>query len=700
MYLSELRIPASRLTGVGLKAVRDFASLGVLTVADLLMHLPRDYEDRSRKTPFAAVRGGGAVNTTALITGHDYFGFGAKRTLKILLRDETGEAELVCFGRNFLAENFPQGMRVDIAGNFTLRGGRLQSTSFEMESAGARPELFTSVLSIYPLAGKLSQKLLRKTLRQACEKFAFHLEDEIPPELLAAGGNLSLPQALKAVHFPQNLEEAEKGRASLALREFFFLQMPVARRAIERKAAVRTARTYPRGLQEKLIKSLPFRLTPGQEAAIEEMRRDSEAAYPMARLLQGDVGCGKTLAAFLAAVLFTAGGRQTALMAPTELLARQHADNAARYLEPLGVRLAFFSGSLSAKERKPVLAALGAGEIDIIIGTHALFSDDVEFRDLGLVIIDEQHRFGVAQRARLFAKGLSPDLLVMSATPIPQTLALSAFGDLDVSTITTMPPGRKPVETHLAQEGKEKKVYDWVRRELEAGRQAYFVYPLIEESEALALKDAASMYTRLAEEIFPRFSVGLIHSKLAEDEKRSIMEKFSRGEIAVLAATSVVEVGVDVANATCMVIEHAERFGLAALHQLRGRVGRGAFQSYAFLVFSPELTDVGKKRLRVMKETTDGFRIAEEDLLLRGPGDLTGIRQAGLLDFRAARLPGDTALLLRARDEVRAILEKDPGLLLPQHAALRGNPGAGAGAAEAAPAPGTSAGRAGAGEAR
>jgi len=363
-------------------------------------------------------------------------------------------------------------------------------------------------------------------------------------------------------------------------------------------------------------------------------------------------------------------------MAPTELLARQHADNAARLLAPLGVRLAFYSGSVPARARRPLLDALAAGEIDLIVGTHALFSDDVEYRDLGLVVIDEQHRFGVSQRNRLTAKGLHPDVLVMSATPIPRTLALSAFGDLDVSTLRTMPPGRKPVITHLAAEGKEEKVYDWVRKELQAGRQAYFVYPLIEGTEKRDLKDAETMYGRLKAEIFPDFPVGLIHSRIPEEEKRKVMEDFSRGSIKVLAATSVVEVGVDVPNATCMVVEHAERFGLSALHQLRGRVGRGPDQAYAFLIFEPGLTEIGKKRLLVMKNTTDGFRIAEEDLLLRGPGELLGVRQSGLLDFRIARLPGDEDLMLEARKEAYAIIERDPGLIAPEHAGLGAEAGA------------------------
>jgi ATP-dependent DNA helicase RecG len=677
MYLYDLRMPVRRVKGVGPQAEKDLAALGIHTIGELLTHRPRDYEDRTKHISFAAaVQNGGKFNTTAWIECHDFFYMRGRKTLKLILRDESGRAELSFFGRDerataHYANKYPPGLRLDIAGTVTVSGGKLQCAKFEMEEAGTHPELFSVVLPVYPLAGSLAQKSLRKIIRAACEQGS-HLEDEIPSGIREAENLLPLSAALKAVHNPASPGEAAAGRLSLAFRELFLMQMEVARRALRRKAAVRSRQKYSPALQEKLIKSLPFRLTADQTKCIGEMRADIEADHPMSRLLQGDVGSGKTLVAFLTALLFTRAGRQTAIMAPTELLARQHADNAVRFLEPLGVRLAFFSGALSGRARRPALEALKAGDIDIVIGTHALFSDDVEFHDLGFVVIDEQHRFGVLQRNRLFVKGLHPDILVMSATPIPQTLALSAFGDMDVSLIKTMPEGRKPIETHLALEGKEQKVYDFVRAELKRGRQAYFVYPLIEESEARDLKDAQSMYRKLRDEIYPGIRIGLIHSRLDEEEKRSIMAAFSSGEISVLAATSVVEVGVDVPNASCMVIEHAERFGLAALHQLRGRVGRGVWQSYAFLVYSPDYTELAKKRLRVMKETTDGFRIAEEDLLLRGPGDLTGIRQAGLLDFRFALLPGDTRLMLNARKAANAVLDKDPGLLAPQHAGLRG----------------------------
>jgi ATP-dependent DNA helicase RecG len=390
----------------------------------------------------------------------------------------------------------------------------------------------------------------------------------------------------------------------------------------------------------------------------------------MARLLQGDVGSGKTLVSFLAALAAVEGGGQVAILAPTELLARQHAENAARLLEPLGLRLSFLTGNIRAAGRKELLRGLAGGQVDMVLGTHALFSEDVVYPDLRLVVVDEQHRFGVTQRSLIMAKGDHPDLLMMSATPIPRTLALTVFGDLEVSVIRDLPPGRKPIVTHLARQSNEGKVYDFVRKELECGRQAYFVYPLIaaaEEGQAAELKDAQSMATRLAEEVFPSYPAALIHSRIDEEEKQRVMERFRRGEIRVLAATSVVEVGVDVPNATCMVVEHAERFGLSALHQLRGRVGRGSEQSYCFLVYSDELTQDGKTRLKVMLEHSDGFIIAEEDLKLRGPGQIAGIEQSGYLSLGFADPVRDAAELEKARRDAFSILEKDPGLLSPDH---------------------------------
>jgi len=446
----------------------------------------------------------------------------------------------------------------------------------------------------------------------------------------------------------------------------------VAKRALERKkrktstavsAPEKTENYSP--LQKKLLERLPFSLTAGQAQAVDEINGDMAANIPMARLLQGDVGSGKTLVSFLSALRAIEENAQAAIMAPTELLARQHAENAARLLEPLGLHIAFLTGNIKAAGRKELLKNLADGSIDIVVGTHALFSGDVEYKNLKLVVIDEQHRFGVTQRSLIMSKGKETGLLMMSATPIPRTLALTVFGDMDVSVIKDMPPGRKPVKTHLAKESNEKKVYDFVRGELEQGRQAYFVYPLIEGGDEI--KDAVSMADRLAKEVFPKYKTALIHSKVAEDEKKQTMDDFRKGEIKILSATSVVEVGVDVPNATCMVVEHAERFGLSALHQLRGRVGRGQDQSFCFLVYSDELTEEGKTRLKVMLENSDGFVIAEEDLKLRGPGHIAGTEQSGYLVLGIANPIRDIEELQRAREDAFSIMENDPDLLLADH---------------------------------
>jgi ATP-dependent DNA helicase RecG len=587
---------------------------------------------------------------------------------------------------------------------------------------GSAARGFNRILPVYPLSASLTQGLLRRLIQRALSQYAGPLEDELPPSIRERDGLFPKPLALKSIHFPASMEDLTRARKTLIYEELFYLEVMVGKRALERRNIVRSEKGvgsseerevtsearkmsnesepppptspfsllpshYLSPLQQRLVERLPFSLTAGQMEAITGINRDmggggftvdaaggnaamataTTANAPMARLLQGDVGSGKTLVSFLAALRAVEMGGQAALMAPTELLARQHAENAAALLEPLGIRPAFLTGNIKAAGRNPLLKALAAGDIDIVVGTHALFSRDVVYRNLRLVVVDEQHRFGVTQRSAIMAKGDHPDLLMMSATPIPRTLALTVFGDLDVSVIRDLPPGRKPVKTHLARESNEKKVYDFVRRELDAGRQAYFVYPLIEADSGKDLKDTISMAERLAREVFPEHRTALVHSKLDEEEKRKTMDAFRRGDIQVLAATSVVEVGVDVPNASCMVVEHAERFGLSALHQLRGRVGRGGDQAYCFLVYSDELTEDGKTRLKVMLENNDGFVIAEEDLKLRGPGQIAGLEQSGYLTLGLADPIRDAAELARARTDAFAMLEKDPGLLLPEH---------------------------------
>jgi ATP-dependent DNA helicase RecG len=598
---------------------------------------------------------------------------------------------------------------VKVYGHFYYKYGEVQSSSFEI--ADIKGGAFGRILPVYPLTENLTQAMLRRFTWRALAQYADNLEDELPDYIIQRDNLLSKKAALNAIHFPSSFAEKDQARKTLIYEELFYLELMTAHRVKKRKKAAHgsaenggdTAKNAATGeltpLQKRLIERLPFPLTAGQLEVIREINADMDSPYPMARLLQGDVGSGKTLVAFLACLKAieqsSADGchGQAALMAPTELLARQHAENAARLLEPLGLHIAFLTGNLKAAGRSRLLTALESGDIDMTAGTHALFSRDTVYRNLRLVVVDEQHRFGVTQRQAIMEKGDRPNLLMMSATPIPRTLALTVFGDLDVSVIRDMPPGRKTIKTHLAKTSNADKVYDFVRKELAAGRQAYFVYPLIEASgqdtESSAawlkdLKDAETMAAHLSQAVFPQFSVALIHSRLDEEVKRTIMDNFRKGETRILATTSVVEVGVDVPNATCMVVEHAERFGLAALHQLRGRVGRGDAQSYCFLIYSdqevppehagsaPELLSEEERsregrRLMVMLENTDGFVIAEKDLLFRGPGHITGIQQSGYLSLGIADPFRDLAELEQARNDAFAVIESDPDLSKPEH---------------------------------
>ena len=633
------------------------------------------------------------VCTEVTVIAHDWIGFGRMKTLKVHVEDASGRAALLCFNRPWLEKQLVSGRRYRLWGRFYYKYGEIQSSAFETEPVvpGEIPgnpafgPAFGRLLPVYSLTAGLTQAALRRFIARALAQYAGDLEDELPAEITGRDNLLSKAAAIREIHFPASAAALEQAKKTLIYEELFYLEILVGRRALARKKSAARPASSPRRiaadtlspLQQRLLARLPFSLTPGQTAAASEINRDmgmpsdqmahTNVHVPMARLLQGDVGSGKTLVSFLAALLAVEGGGQAAIMAPTELLARQHAENAARLLEPLGLRIAFLTGNIKAAGRKELLRSLESGEIDLAAGTHALFSRDVAYKNLRLVVIDEQHRFGVTQRSLIMAKGEQPHLLMMSATPIPRTLALTVFGDMDVSVIRDLPPGRKPVKTHLAKESNEGKVYDFVRNELAAGRQAYFVYPLIEGGDEADLKDAVSMAERLAKDVFPRVPLALIHSKLDEEQKRLVMEQFRAGDIKILVATSVVEVGVDVPNAACMVIEHAERFGLSALHQLRGRVGRGRDQSYCFLVYSDELTEDGKARLRVMLENADGFVIAEEDLKLRGPGQIAGIEQSGYLDLGIANPVRDAEALARARSDAFSMLETDPDLLLPDH---------------------------------
>jgi ATP-dependent DNA helicase RecG len=674
MLLRSLKTPVKTTQKLTPALVSALARLGIHTESDLLLHYPRDWEDR---TKFVPIRGfnSSKVCTVVTVVARDWIGFGRMRTLKAYVQDETGTAALLCFNRPWLDKHLVTGAKLRLWGRFYFKYGEIQSGAFEIEPYDENNKESGGILPVYPLTTGLKQKQLRRYTSRLLEQYAEKIENELPLEIIERDNLMQKSEALMAVHFPKSREELERAKKTLVYEELFYLEVMVVKRVIERKSKKINSALQGSDeevsftkLQQRLLERLPFSLTEGQSGAVKEINSDMSSNVPMARLLQGDVGSGKTLVSFLAALKAAEEGGQAAIMAPTELLALQHAENAGRLLEPLGCRIAFLTGNINAAGRKELLKNLQAGEIDIVVGTHALFSKDVTYKNLKLVVIDEQHRFGVTQRSLIISKGENPGLLMMSATPIPRTLAFTVFGDMDVSIIKDMPPGRKPIKTHLAKESNEKKVYDYVRNELKQGRQAYFVYPLIEGGDEI--KDAVSMADRLAKKVFPKYKTALIHSKLPEEEKRQTMDDFRNGKIKILAATSVVEVGVDVPNATCMVIEHAERFGLSALHQLRGRVGRGQEQSYCFLVYSDELTEEGKTRLKVMLENSDGFVIAQEDLKLRGPGLITGTEQSGYMFLGIADPVRDIEQLERAREDAFSILESDPDLVLENHCVI------------------------------
>ena len=669
MFLAELDQSVQKLKGVGPAAARSMTRLGIATQRDLLLHLPRAYEDRITPVTIADSLAGIACNTVAEVIAHDYIGAGPQKTLKVYVRDNGVTAALACFGRNFLASRLRPGTRIRLAAQFAYRYGEPQTSAFEFEPADGPLHLFGRILAVYPLSDGLSQALLRSAVQQALHGSARHLEDTLPADLRGRRGIPSIAATLQQIHQPDTLAQAETARRALAFEELFLLQLRLRSRFPAGRRTPRPARRLPQTVQQRATAGLPFQLTTDQQTVLREIRADMQSGRPMARLLQGEVGSGKTLVAFLSALAPIEAGGQAVLMAPTELLARQHAQNAAGLLEPLGVRVVLLTGSVPSRVRKPLLEAVAAGEADLIIGTHAVFSESTRFHDLRYVIVDEQHRFGVVQRAAVLHKGHNPDLLLMTATPIPRTLALTLFGDMETSTIRSLPPGRKPIHTHLARLSNEQKVYDHVRRELEAGRQAYFVYPLIDPNDRSELRNAETMFERLRDQVFADFSVGLVHSRVPDLEKRRRMTEFQANRLQVLVATSVIEVGVDVPNASCMVVEHAERFGLAALHQLRGRVGRSELQSWAFFVYADDLSEEAKQRLRVLHQTSDGFAIAEEDLRIRGPGDLAGLRQSGFLRLYAADLYRDGDLLEQARTDAAELCSGDADLS--QHPSLQ-----------------------------
>jgi ATP-dependent DNA helicase RecG len=680
-----LQGPLQFLKGVGPRRAADLKRVGLSTVEDLLYRFPTRYEDRGHFQTIASLRPGVAASVFG-----EVLSCGIRPTrrprfkiFEMLLRDGTGSLRAIWFNQPFLNDVFHPHQRVILFGKLELtsHGLQMQSPQYEIfegyeggegyegEGEGSPAEPATvhtgRIVPIYEKTGQLTAKMQRALVHQALQTLPARLPDPLPETVRRRQQLIDRRDALDQLHFPSadaSVDELNAFRSPahrrLIFEEFFLFQLGIVLRR-RRADSERKARpvVVTDSIRDAVRQVLPFKLTGDQKTVIREIVTDMQRPQPMNRLLQGDVGSGKTIVALMASLVAMENGLQVAFMAPTEILAEQHYFNIRRLLEKSRFRIALLTGATPAKKRRELIAELAGGSMHMAIGTHALVQEDVAFRELGLAIIDEQHRFGVLQRATLRAKGLRPDVLVMTATPIPRTLALTTYGDLDVSVMREMPPGRQPILTTARPESRRDDVYAFVRQQIEQGRQAYIIYPLVEESAKVDLKAATEMADHLQNDVFPDFRLALLHGRLKPDAKDRVMGAFVRGEFDILVSTTVVEVGVDVPNATVMVIEHAERFGLSQLHQLRGRVGRGAHQSYCVLLHQFALTDQGRERLKALTQTTDGFEIAERDLQLRGPGDFFGTRQSGLPTLRVGDLLRDHALMEEARREAVAALD-------------------------------------------
>ena len=662
------------LKGIGPQRAKLFNKIGIKTIEDIFYHFPRRYQDRSSFVSVCELKEGMRQSVRAQVLA------GAERNswrrrgfniLEVAVMDSTGKVSCIWFNQPYLKNYFKPGQEVIFFGRVERYSGRLQMNSpeFEIISDDETELLDTGkIIPIYTLPEGLTQRHFRKILNKCLEEYLPQVVDVLPYNIRTKKNLLNLAKSLGSIHFPEDLAQSEQAYHRLAFEEFFLFQILVSLKKLKRKQRRGLPHKVKGDLSGELFKSLPFELTKAQCRVIEEIKKDMASDLPMSRLLQGDVGSGKTIVALIASVFAIQGGYQVAFMVPTELLAAQHFQKCVEFLKHK-VEIGLLTGSLTVSKKEKIYDQIKQGSLQLVIGTHSLLQEKVRFKGLGLVVIDEQHKFGVAQRAVLPKSG-NPDVLIMTATPIPRTLAITLYGDLDISVIDELPPSRKPVKTQIFAKDQIKDVWRIVEEEIKQTRQAYIIYPIIEESYALDLRAANQMYKVLKNQVFPDVKVGLIHGQLKSQEQNEIMTEFKNGNIDILVATTVLEIGIDVPNATLMVIEHAERFGLSQLHQLRGRIGRGPHESRCILVSHP-VTDESRMRIKAMLHNSDGFHIAEEDLKIRGPGEFFGKRQHGLSELRIANPVTQLQLLQEARKEASELVDKDSKLESRQNVVLR-----------------------------
>ncbi|EGT5290508.1 ATP-dependent DNA helicase RecG [Clostridioides difficile] len=657
--------------GIGPKKADKLNKLGIFTLKDLLYYFPRQFEDRNNLKKIAQLEDGEKVTIKAVISSINTFSPKEGMTLaKIDVKDETGSAKLVFFNKSYIKNTFRPGDSILVFGKVKKKFNNLELTSCELEYLTNSPKNTCRFMPVYQLTYGVTNKEIMSIIRTVLEDKELIIQEYMPQRIIEKYRLCSIDFAVRNIHSPSSKESLKIALYRIVFEELLILQLGLF--------VFKSGRNKEDGIKfetskdlKKIISALPFKLTKAQNRALDEIIQDMNLEKIMNRLVQGDVGSGKTVVALLALANCVLNGYQGALMAPTEILAGQHYISLTESLKDFGINVGLLIGSLTKKQKDTVLEQIKNNEIDILIGTHALIEDKVEFNNIGLVITDEQHRFGVMQRSKLSLKGANPDILVMTATPIPRTLALILYGDLDISIIDELPPGRQPIETIAIEKSKRDRAYNnLVRREVESGRQVYIVCPLVEESEAIEAKSAVELVEELRAEYFHDLRLGLLHGKMKSSEKDEVMRLFKDKEIDILVSTTVIEVGVNVPNATLMIIENAERFGLAQLHQLRGRVGRGSHKSYCVLIYDSK-TDVCRQRMAIMEETNDGFKISEKDLEIRGPGEFFGTRQHGLPELKVANLFKHIKILKLAQQEARYILGEDNNLQLKENMALK-----------------------------